>query len=89
MHCCTFACLSWYPIQVIDIDGDDFLTLMDDAGGTKSDLKVSNEVAEQIRTKLLVDSTVMVRMMIIMMTNIANKLIMHVHFRLFSLHRKC
>lgn len=81
-------CLSpWYPIQVIDREPDNFLTLMDDNGDTKADLKVADDVGEQIQGKLDNDETIMVGMMIIMttvITNVTNKLILHVHFRLFK-----
>lgn len=69
------------------MDADYYLTLMDDNGGTKHDLKVCDDVGEQIRTKLDSDEVVMVGMMIIMttiVTNVPNMLILHVHFRLFK-----
>lgn len=66
-------CLSlWYPIQVIDREQDNFLTLMDDCGETKADLKVADDVGEQIQGKLDNDETIMVGMMIIMTTVITN-----------------
>lgn len=52
--------------QVIDMDADYYLTLMDDNGGTKHDLKVCDDVGEQIRTKLDSDEVVMVSVMTVL-----------------------
>ncbi|XP_075873732.1 eukaryotic translation initiation factor 5A-1-like [Nelusetta ayraudi] len=52
--------------QIIDRDPDNFLTLMDDSGDTKADLKVVDDVGEQIQVKLDNDEAITVSVMTVL-----------------------
>lgn len=58
-----------FPFQLVDIQEDDFLSLMDDGCNMKEDLKLpTSDLGKEIRTKHCCGDSCLVRMTMITMT---------------------